>query len=205
MLFCPNKKKKKSKLPSPADWEAVGSCFYLRAGWPWRGHWPLLLFQWHLHSLSLRNNISHAALFFLLLTYADPIFKVRACTKGEKLFSFFSFFLRTVKSVYFHLFNLLKTKMKIRPHKTKRQRKEKSLAAFFLWQNNSCTELEINIISATEKKPTKKQKKKNNQTPDRVSHKAEMLRVFTSPLNQCRIKPISLQEGTQKQTHFEAF
>lgn len=30
------------------------------------------------------------------------------------------------------------------------------LAAFFLWQNNSCTELEINIISATEKKYQKK-------------------------------------------------
>lgn len=98
----------------------------------------------------------------LLLTYADPIFKVRACAKAQKLFflGLFVSLMLTTKclSVYFHLFNLLKTEVKIRPciTKTKRkerqrihQKKKKTSWRILSLKNNTCTELEINIISAT--------------------------------------------------------
>lgn len=63
MLFCPNKGR--SKLSSLAGWGAVGWCYYPGVG-PWRDHRPLLHSQWHLHSLSLCNNMSQAALSFTI-------------------------------------------------------------------------------------------------------------------------------------------
>lgn len=54
----------RSRLCSSAGWGVVGSGYYPGAGWPWRGHRPLLLSQWHLYSRSPCNNFSHTALLF---------------------------------------------------------------------------------------------------------------------------------------------
>lgn len=42
--------RKEQAFFSIAGWGAVGSRYYPGAGWPWRGHRPLLCSQWHLHS-----------------------------------------------------------------------------------------------------------------------------------------------------------
>lgn len=67
IIFCPNIGRRGSSEVSPLEgWEVVGSCYYPGAGWPRRGHRPLPRFQWHFHSLSLCNNISHTALSFTI-------------------------------------------------------------------------------------------------------------------------------------------
>lgn len=60
------------------------------AGWQWRGHQHLLRSQWHLHSLSLCNNVSHAALSFTIYLHQSYV-QSKAMHKGKKALLCFVF------------------------------------------------------------------------------------------------------------------
>lgn len=106
MLFCPNKGSAGgSELSSPAGCRAVGSCYYPGAGWPWRGHRPLLRSQLHLHSSSLTSPMLH---FHSLFTSPDPTSNVRPCTETRRV-PFISFVLFHVLHLFRSSLNLLRT------------------------------------------------------------------------------------------------
>lgn len=189
IIFCPNIGGRGSSEVSPLEgWEAVGSCYYPGAGWPRRGHRPLPRFQWHFHSLSLCNNISHAALSFTI-NLCWSYFQSKGTHKAKKWL-----FLRVSPctqckraSVYFHLLNLPKIAVNIRP-RIPTQREEKGKGG-----RKKDESIKINSVlphSFSDKQQLHRignkyylcDKKNNTARFSRVVHKAWMLRVITSTL-----------------------
>lgn len=71
VLFCPNKGRRGgSELSSPAGFgEQLAHVITQERDDHEGGYRPLLCSQWHLHSLSMCNTISHAALSFTINLY----------------------------------------------------------------------------------------------------------------------------------------
>lgn len=165
---------------------------------------PLLSTQWHLNSLSPCNSTSHMLHFLLLLTYADLIFKVRARTKTRKrliclslcwlrMHTWFSSIKMTSDCRSVHVSHNIKIGYTHTNTQKERIHQNKTPSWHILsLPNNSCTDWEINIISATEKQSDTTRCSEPVTKPERSA----------SALSECGIKPFMLQESMWKQVHF---